>query len=129
MFTRPAALIRLLALMSVLAGACIVSTSASAFWNSGTGPTACAPHSDRFDVPGLWLGHFTGGRWDRHANGNRRVEWRNEYQCFFSAHACQAWRAGMRREYARFRGHGTCLALRGGGRPVKHAVRGLAVRY
>ncbi len=102
---------------------------ASAFWSHGTSPKACAPYSDRFDVPGLWLGHFTGGRWAYHASGDNRVDWANEYQCFFSARECQIWRAGMRREYARFHGYGGCTALRGGGVRVHHVRRGIVARY
>lgn len=125
---RPAAMTALYALI-ILAFAGLFATPASAFFGGSAGPKACAPHADRFDVPGLWLGHFSGGRLAYHANGDRRVDWRSEYQCFFSARACYAWRASLRREYARFRGHGTCLALRGGGKPVRAVVRAVSVRY
>ena len=107
----------------VLAGAGLFYTPALA---GSSGPRACAPYADRFDVPGLWLGHFTGGRRAYHANGDMRVDWHAEYRCFFSARACQSWRAGLRRVYARYEGHGTCLALRGGGRPY-HRTRGAIV--
>lgn len=116
--------------LGIVAGASLFASPASAFFGGSSGPRACAPHSDRFDVPGLWLGHFSGGRLALHPNGDRRVDWRSEYQCFFSARACNAWRASLRREYARFRGHGTCLALRGGGTPVRAVVvRGISTRY
>ena len=127
---RRATMVRMLVLSFVLSAASLAAGPASAFFaDSSSGPRACAPHAQRLDVPGLWLGHFSGGRWDRHPNGDRRVAWRSEYQCFFSARACHAWLAGMRREYARFRGYGTCLALRGGGRPMRAVVRAISVRY
>ena len=85
--------------------------------------------ADRFDVPGLWLGHFSGGRRDHHANGDLRVDWRSEYQCFFTAHACRAWRLDMKRAYRHYEGHGTCLPLRGGGKRIVHVVRGIKARY
>lgn len=82
---------------------------------------ACAQMSARMDVPGLWVGHFTGGNVHRHRN-QLQVEWRNEYRCFTSARACSQWRAGMGRVWRDVRGHGTCIALRGGGRPYRAAI-------
>lgn len=96
------------------------------------GPKACAPHAQRFDVPGLWLGHFSGGRTALLPNGDPGVDWRSEYQCFFTARDCHVWRAAMKRHYGRYEGYGTCIALRGGGAPivrVTRAVRVLSVRY
>jgi len=115
--------------LCILSGASLFASPASAFFGGSSGPKACVPYSDRFDVPGLWLGHFSGGRWALHPNGDRRVDWRSEYQCFFSVRECNAWRASLRREYARFRGHGTCLALRGGGRQIVRVVRAVSVKY
>lgn len=100
-------------IVSVLGGLDLAPASAS------QGPRACAPLAHRLDVPGLWLGHFTGGR-IIHANRQKTVNWRNEYRCFTSARACQAWRADMRRHWGHVNALGTCLALRGGGRPYVH---------
>lgn len=95
----------------------------------GDGPKACAPHANRFDVPGLWLGHFSGGRVALLPNGDRGVDWRSEYQCFFTAGHCRAWRASLKRVYARYEGYGSCIALRGGGVPVVRVTRAISVRY
>ena len=117
--------------LAALAGLAVLAApqQASAFWSHKTSPRACAPYSDRFDVPGLWLGHFSGGRLAYHASGDKRVDWANEYQCFFSVRECHVWRAGMRREYARFHGYGGCTALRGGGRGVHSIRQGVVARY
>ena len=94
-----------------------------------SGPRACASMAHRMDVPGLWLGHFSGGRLI-HANRQKLVDWRNDYGCFTSAAACHRWRAQMRREWRHVNGHGTCIALRGGGRPYyRHTGRALVTRY
>lgn len=63
----------------------------------------------------LWLGHFTGGR---RVVGGLGVDWRDEYGCFTSRAACQRWWGGLNRVYRHVQGHGTCMALRGGGRAV-----------
>jgi len=78
---------------------------------------ACRPMAH---LPGqLWLGHFTGGR--RIAAG-RAFDWRDEYACFTSRAQCRAWWNGLRRVYRHAEGHGTCLALRGGGRVIRTVV-------
>ena len=86
---------------------------------------ACADLSGRKDIPGLWLGHFTGGNVHRRRD-QLKVEWRDEYRCFTSASACSRWRADMGRIWLDVRGHGTCLALRNGGRRYAPAI---SVRY
>lgn len=94
----------------------------------GSRPAAvCKPMSG---LPGgLWLGHFTGGRRLTGAVG-RTIEWRDDYACFQTASACQRWRRDLARVYRHVEGWGTCMALRGGGRPLR-AVRqvGIRVRY
>lgn len=119
--------------MAALAGAALsasaLASPAMAFFSShGAGPSICSAQAHRLDVPGLWLGHFGGGRWAAHPNGDRRVDWRSEYRCFHSARACHAWRADMRRAYGRFSGHGACIALRAGGTPTQLARRAPARR-
>jgi hypothetical protein len=90
---------------------------AAALWSgeshAGNRPAeACRPMSH---LPGeLWLGHFTGGR--RVAGAG--VDWRDEYACFTSRAACRAWWGSLNRTYRHVEGHGTCMALRGGGRVI-----------
>lgn len=72
---------------------------------------ACRPMSH---LPGeLWLGHFTGGR-----RVGGAIDWRDEHACFTSRAACRAWFNGLNRVYRHVQGHGTCMALRGGGHRV-----------
>lgn len=122
---------RTLVMMAALTGGAMLAAvnPAHAFTTDDSGPQACAPHAHRFDVPGLWLGHFSGGRAAWLASGDRSVDWRSEYQCFFSARACQTWRAGLKRHYARYDGWGSCLPLRGGGVAIRKINRGISARY
>ena len=86
---------------------------------------ACAPMAH---LPGeLWLGHFTGGK--RIAAG-AGIDWRDEYGCFTSRRDCQVWWSGLRRVYRHVEGHGTCMALRGGGKVVvvKRVVKRTVLR-
>ncbi|MBM3608241.1 MAG: hypothetical protein FJX29_07285 [Alphaproteobacteria bacterium] len=89
---------------------------------------ACAPMAERKDVRGLWVGHFSGGN-VLYDGVQKRVNWRNEYRCFTAARACHAWRADMRRVWRDVRGYGTCIALRGGGRPIRPSHGALRTRY
>lgn len=76
----------------------------------------CRPMSH---LPGeLWLGHFTGGR----RVSGAAVDWRDEFGCFTSRAACRTWFNGLNRVYRHVQGHGTCLALRGGGRVIVRKV-------
>ena len=90
---------------------------AAALWSgeshAGNRPAeACRPMSH---LPGeLWLGHFTGGR--RVAGSG--VDWSDEYACFTSRAACRAWWGSLNRTYRQVEGHGTCMALRGGGHVI-----------
>lgn len=111
--------------LSFIAAAILPAGEAKA----GNGPAACAPLAHRMDVPGLWLGHFSGGNWARYPSGQPYVDWRSEYQCFTSARSCYAWRASMKRVYRRFDGHGTCLNLRGGGTRVRYVREVISTRY
>lgn len=80
--------------------------------HAGSRPAeACRPMSH---LPGeLWLGHFTGGR-----RVGGAIDWRDEHGCFTSRAACRAWFNGLNRVYRHVQGHGTCMALRGGGRVI-----------
>jgi hypothetical protein len=93
------------------------------FWSveshAGNRPAqTCKPMAH---LPGeLWLGHFTGG----HRVGPGAVDWRDEYGCFTSRAECRVWWGKLNRAYRHVQGHGTCLALRGGGQViVKKTVR------
>ena len=91
------------------------------FWSgesyAGNRPAAaCRPMSH---LPGeLWLGHFTGGR----RVSGAAVDWRGEYGCFKSRAACRSWWGSLNRTYRNVEGHGTCMALRGGGRVIVKKV-------
>ncbi|HEY8580523.1 MAG TPA: hypothetical protein VIL72_11590 [Beijerinckiaceae bacterium] len=107
--------------VAVLMGAALWSAPAQA----GSRPAeACRPLASVPGPHGLWLGHFTGGR--RIGPG---VEWRDDYACFTTSGACRAWWASLRREYRDVQGHGTCMALRGGGREIRVARTVLRTRY
>jgi hypothetical protein len=80
---------------------------------------ACAPLASDLTVPGLWLGHFTGGRLIRGPDdAGRTLAWRDDYSCFTSARACALWQRDLRRKYSAQEGYRTCLPLRGGGTPI-----------
>lgn len=85
---------------------------------------ACRPLASLPGPHGLWLGHFSGGL--RTAGG---VEWRDDHACFTTARECRAWWNSLNRVYRHVQGHGTCLALRGGGRPLRVERTVLRTRY
>ena len=91
---------------------------------AGSRPAAaCKPMQH---LPGeLWLGHFTGGR---RVTGGFGVDWRDEYGCFTSRAECRAWWTGLHRVYRHVQGYGTCMALRGGGRPAVVVVKRTVLR-
>ncbi len=104
-----------------------VSTSAHA-WSSRPAE-ACRPLASLPGPYGLWLGHFSGGKRTA-VSGVHAVEWRDDYACFTSSADCHAWWRSLNREYRHVQGHGTCLALRGGGTPIVAARPvGLRARY
>ncbi|MDB5572003.1 MAG: hypothetical protein JWN93_3186 [Hyphomicrobiales bacterium] len=118
--------------VSLVVGASLaasLSFAGSAHAWSSRPAQACKSLSGLPGPYGLWLGHFSGGK--RVAvSGVAGVEWRDDYACFTSGAECRAWWNGLNRHYRDVQGHGTCLALRGGGVPVvaQRAV-GLRVRY
>ncbi|HWG03992.1 MAG TPA: hypothetical protein VG271_03170 [Beijerinckiaceae bacterium] len=63
------------------------------------------------EIHGLWLGHFTGGRFVRDA-AIRALDWRDQYSCFPSDRACQTWQRHLVRVYRRVQGYRTCMPLR-----------------
>ena len=78
-------------------------------------PTACAPHAQDYTVPGLWLGHFTGGRLVKTAGYQPDLEWKDLYSCFPTRASCQRWLRDSHRVFSGVDGWKTCVALRGGG--------------
>jgi len=76
---------------------------------------ACAPYAHDLSLPGLWLGHFTGGRLERDPASVRVLDWRDQYACFPTQAACDRWQDRLRRRYDSVDGYKTCLPLRAGG--------------
>jgi hypothetical protein len=90
---------------------------------------ACKDHERDLRVPGLWLGHFTGGRLiHAPAGGGRLLDWRDDYACFPTGAACARWEAGLLRVYHSQQGYRTCLPLRGGGERIR-VVKRLRVHH
>ena len=71
----------------------------------------CTAMANILDTPGLWLGHFTGGRFVR-ADAVRMVDWRDQYSCFPSGAACRDWQRHLLHAYRQIQGYRTCLPLR-----------------
>jgi hypothetical protein len=71
----------------------------------------CAALKEVPDLPGLWLGHFTGGRFFDEG-GARLVDWRDQYSCFPNRAACSHWQRDLHRLYWKVQGYTTCLPLR-----------------
>jgi hypothetical protein len=71
----------------------------------------CAVLKQVPDLPGLWLGHFTGGRFLGGGDA-RLVDWRDQYSCFPSRAACSRWQRQLHRLYRQVQGYATCLPLR-----------------
>ena len=76
------------------------------------GLAACAVLRDSAEMPGFWLGHFSGGRVLSPAPGLKMVDWQNDYTCFPTLRSCNAWRGEMRRVYRGIQGYTTCLRIR-----------------
>jgi hypothetical protein len=71
----------------------------------------CAMLKEVPDLPGLWLGHFSGGRF-RDEGGAQLVDWHDQYSCFPSRTACSHWQRDLHRLYRQVEGYATCLPLR-----------------
>ena len=71
----------------------------------------CAVLKDVPGLPGLWLGHFSGGRFGDEG-GASRIDWRDQYSCFPSRAACSQWQHDLHRLYRQVEGYATCLPLR-----------------
>ncbi len=129
----PRQILRFPSLPCAVAAALAFATAvllASGEAQAGSRPAqACKPLAGVPGPHGLWLGHFTGGRYAPGPQG-LAVEWRDDYACFPSAAACAAWRRDMRAVYRDVEGWGTCLALRGGGdyAPVARVVKRTVVK-
>jgi hypothetical protein len=92
-------------------------------------PQACAPHAQDFTVPGLWLGHFTGGRFVQVAGGPAALDWRDQYSCFPTRISCERWQRSNLRAYHKMQGYRTCMPLRGGGRPIRPVEAVVIAKY
>jgi hypothetical protein len=90
---------------------------------------ACAPMAADLSLPGLWLGHFSGGRLVRQLDQPAVLAWRDVYSCFDTARACAAWQRGLRREYRDQEGYRTCLPLRAGGVPIIREENVVRAKY
>lgn len=71
----------------------------------------CSVLKDVPDLPGLWLGHFTGGRFQQ-VDDARVLDWRDQYSCFPNRAACGHWQRDLHRAYRQVQGYTTCLPLR-----------------
>ncbi len=117
--------LRTFLVVGAFVAAALSFASAAQAWDSRPAQ-ACRALSDLPGPYGLWLGHFSGGK----RTGVPAVEWRDDYACFTSNADCRAWWNSLNREYRDVQGHGTCLALRGGGAPLAPArAVGIRVRY
>ncbi len=62
--------------------------------------------------PSVWLGHFSGGRFETTVYGQPVLDWRNEKVCFPSRRACDRWIAANRSALHNPEGYWTCLPIR-----------------
>lgn len=110
------------ALLALLAGLIHLSSASAGFFDVSRPRQACAPFAHDLSVPGLWLGHFTGGRLERTPVSGRVLEWRDQYACFPTRAACDLWQRRLLRDYGSVEGYRTCLPLRGGGIGMKRPI-------
>jgi hypothetical protein len=113
----------------ILLGALSLARPSPAFAFGSRPSRACAPYASDMSVPGLWLGHFSGGRLDWAPGRGRFVDWRDDYSCFTTAAACAAWQRSRLREFGAVEGYRTCLPLRGGGVPIESAEPVITAKY
>jgi hypothetical protein len=78
---------------------------------SAPGGGECAVLKDVPALPGLWLGHFTGGRFLAD-NGIHLLDWRDQFSCFPSRVACGRWQRHLHHLYRQVQGYTTCMPLR-----------------
>jgi hypothetical protein len=62
--------------------------------------------------PGVWLGHFTGGRALKWRRGQTLLAWQDVYLRFPTRAACHRWQHGMLAQYHGVQGYRTCLIIR-----------------
>jgi hypothetical protein len=72
----------------------------------------CAPVAGTVGEFPLWLGHFTGGRFDGEPGLGAALNWQNRYSCFPSLQACKVWQREMRTAFRQIEGYRTCLPIR-----------------
>lgn len=104
----------LTAAIALMGGLIYSSPAPAGFFNNSRPKQACAPFAQDLSLPGLWLGHFTGGRLEEAAQG-QVLDWRDDYACFPTHAACDVWQRGELRAYRSVEGYRTCMPLRGGG--------------
>jgi hypothetical protein len=66
----------------------------------------------RPEWPGVWLGHFTGGRALKWRRGQTLLAWRDVYLRFPTRAACHHWQHRMLARYHGVEGYRTCLIIR-----------------
>lgn len=93
----------------------VFSTGLAIFASANPLPSVPAPHGGECDMAalshGLWLGHFTGGRFLK-VDATKILDWRDQYSCFASGAACRNWERHLTRAYRQVVGYRTCLPLR-----------------
>lgn len=97
-------------------GAFLGISSASASFTAvpgwpSSGPN-CAPVANGVGLFPVWLGHFTGGRFDPHPGAGAVLDWQDRYVCFPSLRACHVWQREMRTAFRQVEGYRTCLPIR-----------------
>jgi len=59
----------------------------------------------------VWLGHFSGGRYERTAEASV-LDWKDEKVCFPSKASCGRWISANRHAFHHPEGYWTCLPIR-----------------
>jgi hypothetical protein len=95
---------------AVQAPATALAMPAGEGWLS-RGP-GCAVVRDIPELRNVWLGHFSGGRYEGLHGDARALDWKDQYACFASRASCQSWQRHMRARYGRIEGYRTCLPIR-----------------
>jgi hypothetical protein len=107
----PAGLVRVACSAAFSAGLALSASANALPTVAAPGGGECAAMKDVPGLPGLWLGHFTGGRFVA-ADDSQVLDWRDQYSCFPSGAACRDWQRHLLRVYAKVQGYRTCLPLR-----------------
>jgi hypothetical protein len=101
---------------AVVLGACMSLSSASAGFTAHPGWPSRGPNCGSVaysaDPSGLWLGHFTGGRFDGQPGYGAALNWQDRYVCFPTRQDCAVWQREMRTAFRQVEGYRTCLPIR-----------------